>query len=285
MVKPAARREAVRHARDRYGVSLRRACGLIRIGSSSFYYEPDRRSDAGLREALRSAAAKRRRWGYRMLTELLRRNGFEDNHKRIYRIYREEGLQVKARKRRKTARWRGEKPEPASRANERWSMDFVSDQLADGRKIRTLNIVDDFTRECLAIEVDSSLGGWRVARVLDDLVSRRGHPERIVTDNGPEFTGKVLDRWAYEHRVKLEFIEPGKPVQNCYVESFNGTFRDDCLNEHWFVSLPEARALIESWRMDYNLNRPHSSLGGRTPDEFANNKPKKRILLTTGDSY
>lgn len=257
----------------------------MQIGPSSYYYRGNARGDGELREALREAALKRRRWGYRMLTEVLRRNGFGDNHKRIYRVYREEGLQVKARKRRKTARWRGTKPEPARGANERWSMDFVSDQLADGRKIRTLNVVDDFTRECLAIEVDSSLGGWRVARVLDRLVAQRGHPGRIVTDNGPEFTGKVLDRWAYEHRVKLEFIEPGKPVQNCYVESFNGTFRDDCLNEHWFVSLPEARALIEAWRIDYNTNRPHSSLGGRTPDEFANNKPKQRILLTTGNSH
>jgi putative transposase len=285
VVKPAAKREAVRHARERYGVSFRRACGLMQIGPSSYYYRGSSRGDQDLREALREAALKRRRWGYRMLAEVLRRNGFEDNHKRVYRVYREEGLQVKARKRRKTSRWRGERPEPARRANERWSMDFVSDQLANGRKIRTLNVVDDFTRECLAIEVDSSLGGWRVGRVLDRLVAERGHPERIVTDNGPEFTGKVLDRWAYEHRVKLEFIEPGKPVQNCYVESFNGTFRDDCLNEHWFVSLPEARALIEAWRIDYNTDRPHSSLGGRTPDEFANNKPKQRILLATRNSH
>lgn len=283
-MKPAAKREAVKMLLESFDVSLRRACGLIGIGSSSFYYEAAPRCDRALRSALRQAAQKRRRWGYRMLTEVLRRNGFVDNHKRIYRVYREEGLQVRIRRRRKTARWRGVKPRPASRANERWSMDFVSDQLADGRKIRTLNVVDDFTRECLAIEVDTSLGGWRVARVLDKLVAQRGHPQRVVTDNGPEFTGKVLDRWAYEHRVKLEFIEPGKPVQNCYVESFNGTFRDDCLNEHWFVSLKEARVLIETWRIDYNFNRPHSSLGGRTPDEFANNKPKQPILLTTGIS-
>ena len=284
MVKPAAKREAAKFLVKSFAVSLRRACGLMQIGPSSFYYRAQPRCDRRLRQALRTAAAKRRRWGYRMLTEVLRRDGFTDNHKRIYRVYREEGLQVQIRRRRKTARWRGAKPQPATGRNQRWSMDFVSDQLADGRKFRTLNIVDDFTRECLAIEVDTSLGGWRVARVLDRLVAERGHPERIVTDNGPEFTGKVMDRWAYEHRVKLEFIQPGKPVQNCYVESFNGTFRDECLNEHWFLSLREARDRIQAWRIDYNFNRPHSSLGGRTPDEYATNKPKQPILLTTGMS-
>ena len=265
-------------------MSLRRACGLMQIGPSSFYYRAQPRSDQRLREALRALAVKRRRWGYRMLTEVLRRNGFPDNHKRIYRVYREEGLQVQVRKRRKTARWRGSKPHRATGPNQRWSMDFVSDQLADGRKFRSLTIVDDFTRECLAIEVDTALGGWRVVRVLDRLVAKRAQPERIVTDNGPEFTGKVLDRWAYEQKVKLEFIQPGKPVQNCYVESFNGTFRDDCLNEHWFISLREARGRIERWRLDYNLNRPHSSIGGKTPIEFAHNKPKQPILLTAGKS-
>ena len=264
-MKPAAKREAAKFAQKTFAVSLRRACGLMQIGMSSYYYRGQAKPDDELREALKRVAAKRRRWGYRMITEVLRREGFSDNHKRIYRVYREEGLQVRARKRRKTARWRGAKPQPAQRANERWSMDFMSDQLADGRKIRVLNIVDDHTRQCLAMEVDTSLGGWRVARVLERVVAERGHPRRIVTDNGPEFTGKALDRWAYEHRVKLEFIEPGKPVQNAYVESFNGTCRNECLNEHWFVSLAEARRIIEDWRIDYNKNRPHSAHGDLTP--------------------
>lgn len=283
-MKPAAKREAVKFAQERFALSLRRACGLMQMAMSSYYYQHQEGSDEDLREALRRVAAKRRRWGYRMITEVLRREGFTDNHKRIYRIYREEKLQVKVRRRRKTARWRGAKPEPARRINERWSMDFMSDQLADGRKIRVLNVVDDFTRQCLAMEVDTSLGGWRVARVLDCLVAQRGHPERIVTDNGPEFTGKALDRWAYEHRVKLEFIEPGKPVQNAYVESFNGTCRNECLNEHWFVSLDEARELIEDWRIDYNDNRPHSSLGGQTPSEFANQPRERATRPTAGNS-
>ena len=284
-MKPAARREAAKFVHETFAVSLRRACGLMQIGLSSYYYRASGKPDGELREALRRVAAKRRRWGYRMLTEVLRREGFEDNHKRIYRVYREEKLQVKVRKRRKAARWRGAKPEPAARANERWSMDFMSDQLADGRKIRVLNIVDDYTRQCLAMEVDTSLGGWRVARVLDRLVAERGHPQRIVTDNGPEFTGRVMDRWAYEHRVKLEFIEPGKPVQNAYVESFNGTCRNECLNEHWFISLDEARSLIEDWRIDYNQNRPHSSLGFQTPAEFANQPRQQTTSTTAGNSH
>lgn len=236
---------------------------------SSYYYQPAPRGDTELRDALKEAAAKRNRWGYRMLTVLLRRQGFADNHKRIYRVYREEGLQVPIRRKRKTARWRGERPAPTSHRNDRWAMDFVSDQLACGRRIRTLNIVDEHTRECLAIEVDTSIGSARVCRVLDRIVAERGHPERLLTDNGPEFTGKELDRWGYEHCVKLEFIQPGKPTQNAFVESFNGTFRDECLNENWFLSLDDARQIIENWRVDYNEVRPHGSLGDQTPVEFA----------------
>ena len=266
---PAARKEAVEFACSNFPMSLRRACGLMQIQMSSYYYRHRPRPDEALRAALKEAAAKRRRWGYRMLAVLMERQGFKDNLKRIYRVYREEKLQVKIRRRRKTARWRGDKPVPATRPNERWSMDFMSDQLANGRTIRVFNVVDDFTRQCLAMEVDTSLNGVRVTRVLDRLVARHGHPQRIVMDNGPEFTGKALDRWAWEHRVQLAFIEPGKPVQNAFVESFNGTCRNECLNESWFLSLADARKIIENWRIDYNNQRPHSSLGGRTPSEFA----------------
>lgn len=266
---PAARKEAVEFACSNFPMSLRRACGLLQIQMSSYYYRHRPRPDEALRAALKEAAAKRRRWGYRMLAVLMERQGFKDNLKRIYRVYREEKLQVKIRRRRKTARWRGDKPVPASRPNERWSMDFMSDQLANGRTIRVFNVVDDFTRQCLAMEVDTSLNGVRVTRVLDRLVARHGHPQRIVMDNGPEFTGKALDRWAWEHRVHLAFIEPGKPVQNAFVESFNGTCRNECLNENWFLSLADARTIIENWRIDYNDQRPHSSLAGRTPSEFA----------------
>ena len=267
-MKPAARREAVRHLRECYAVSLRRACGLVGMRTSSYYYEAKAPDDGELRRVLKEVAARRRRWGYRMLTVLLRRRGFADNLKRIYRIYREEGLQVRVRRRRKTARWRGEASPSTCWRNDRWSMDFTSDQLACGRKIRTLNVIDDHTRECLAIEVDTSIGGERVGRVLDRLVTERGHPARILSDNGPEFSGKALERWCYEHRVGHEFIQPGKPVQNAFVESFNGTFRDECLNENWFVGLADARRIIEAWRVDYNEVRPHSSLDDRTPGEF-----------------
>jgi len=269
-VSPAAKREAVSHLRREHAVGIRRACGLIGLSASSYCYRPaPGREDAPLREALRQAAARRRRWGYRMLTMALRREGFLDNTKRIYRIYREEKLQVQVRRKRKRSLWRGEKPVAPEVANERWSMDFMSDQLADGRKIRTLNVVDDHTRECLAIEVDSSISGQRVARVLDRLVAQRGHPKRLLTDNGPEFAGKALARWSYEHCVEHLFIEPGKPVQNAFIESFNGTMRNECLNEHWFTRMAEARHIIEAWRVDYNECRPHSSLGGRSPAEFA----------------
>lgn len=267
---PAAKRDAVSFLRSGHAVGIRRACGLLRLSVSSYCYRPaPGREDAPLREALRQAASRRRRWGYRMLTMALRREGFLDNAKCIYRIYREEKLQVQVRRKRKRSLWRGEKPVAPQAANERWSMDFMSDHLADGRKIRALNVVDDHTRECLAIEVDSSLSGQRVTRVLDRLVAQRGHPKRLLTDNGPEFAGKALARWAYEHCVEHMFIEPGKPVQNAFIESFNGTMRNECLNEHWFTRMAEARQITEAWRVDYNECRPHSSLGGRSPAEFA----------------
>jgi putative transposase len=202
---------------------------------------------------------------------MLTREGYVVNHKKVYRIYCEEDLTVRKRKRKKSSKYRGERPVAPSRPNERWSMDFVHDSLAHGRKIRTLNIVDDFTRECLAIEVDHSIGGKRVIRVLEKLKAKRGLPDYLLTDNGPEFTGKDMENWAYTRDLKHLFIEPGKPVQNCFVESFNGRFRDECLNEHWFKCLMHAKSVIEQWRFDYNHNRPHGSLNKMTPAEFAKN--------------
>ena len=259
----------MKHLKEGYSVSLRRACRVLQMNTSSYYYESKPREDGELRAALKEAATQRKRWGYRMLTQKLRRDGFSDNHKRVYRIYREEGLQVPMRRKRKASLWRGEKAAPPVGINERWSMDFVSDQLASGRRIRMLTIVDDHTRECLAIEVDTSLSGNRVCRVLDRLIGGRGRPKGLLMDNGPEFTSKALDRWGYENEVKLHHIQPGKPVQNAFVESFNGTLRNECLNEHWFLDLLEAQELVENWRIDYNTERPHSSLGGMPPGEFA----------------
>lgn len=280
-MKPGAKKEAVKHLRETYPVSVRRACAVMDLQLSSYYYRSRPPRDAELRCAQKDLALKRRRWGYRMLAMSLKRQGFTDNVKRIYRIYREEGLQVPQRCKRKTSRWRGEQPKPSGGKDQRWSMDFMSDSLVDGRKIRVLNIVDDLTRECLAMEVDSSLSGERVARVLSRLLSQGRKPQRLVSDNGPEFTGKAMSCWAYENEIDHEFIEPGRPVQNAYVESFNGSCRNECLNEHWFLTLEDARRKAETWRLDYNIERPHSALGGKTPSEFSKELTQKTKNPTT----
>ncbi len=238
------------------------------ISRSSFGYRGSGGNTGLLTERLRALAAERRRFGYRRLHVLLCREGWTVNHKRVYRLYREEGLSVRRRRRKRVSRERCPMV-AATGPDQRWALDFVSDALFWGRKIRMLTVVDAFTRESLAIEVDMSLSGVRVARVLDRVITERGQaPDEIVLDNGPELTSKALDQWAYERGVQLRFIEPGKPVQNAYIESFNGRLRDECLNEHWFVSLPAARRTIEEWRIDYNRHRPHSSLGNLSPEEF-----------------
>jgi putative transposase len=263
-----ARREATRWVSSALGLSERRACRLMRISASSLRYRSHRPVIEGLRDRMLVLARERPRYGYRRLHVLLRREGYEVNHKRIHRLYRGEGLMVRRRLRKRIAASKRVPLPLPSRANERWSLDFVSDQLADGRVFRTLNIVDDFTRECRAIEVDTSLSGHRLVRVLERLCVEHGRPTALVMDNGPELTSKALDAWAYRAGVELRFIQPGKPVQNAYVESFNGKFRDECLSEHWFLSLHEARQVIEEWREDYNQFRPHSSLDDLTPEQF-----------------
>ena len=252
-----------------FQVSYRRVCGLLGRHRSTYHYRPQDRLDAPLAAALRGQAKRRRRWGYRRLMVLLRREGWTDNHKRICRVYRQEHLQISHRRKRRRSKERGRQPMPATALNQRWSMDFMSDQLADGRRIRVLNILDDFSRRCLASEVDTSLPGLRVCRVLDELVTRHGSPISLLVDNGPEFSGKALDEWAYRHGVRLDFIAPGKPTQNPYVESFNGKIRDECLNEHWFSCMADARRTLEIWRQDYNTVRPHSRLNDLTPEQFA----------------
>ena len=242
---------------------------MVGLSRSSYYYPARPRDDTALTEALKQAATKRRRWGYRRLMIVLRRQGFADNHKRIHRVYRQAGLQVPQRRRKRAAKWRGGQPPLPDRPHGRWSMDFIHDATMRGQRLRALNIVDDYTRQCLHIEVDTSLGGRRVCRVLDQLLALHGKPACVLMDNGPEFTSRALDQWAYEHDVKLQFIEPGKPMQNGFVESFNGRLRDECLNEHWFEDVAQARRIIEDWRVDYNTRRPHSALGYRTPEEFA----------------
>jgi len=238
-----------------------------------------------LRTRIRELAAERPRWGYRRIHLRLRREGWAVNRKRVQRIYREEGLAV----RRKGKRRRSQVPrpvrEPLGRVNERWSLDFVSDTLANGRTFRCLRVVDEFSRECLAIHVAHSIQAVRVIEVLERLRAARGLPEVVITDNGSEFTSRAFDAWAYARGVKIRYIQPGKPVQNCFVESFNGTFRDECLNLHWFISLADARRTIEAWRTDYNRVRPHSSLGDLTPEEFVQvQSPSEELLATTINS-
>ncbi len=258
----------MRHLETSRAYSERRACGLVGISRSSCRYQESSRDDGPLRDRLCELAAQRRRFGYRRLHVLLRREGWQVNHKRVHRLYRAAGLAVRKRARKRVARGRAPAQAPTA-PNQCWSLDFVSDALSWGRKIRMLTVVDAFTREALAIEVDTSLSGAQVARVLDRLVAARGAaPRTIRLDNGPELTSKALDQWAYAHGVHLDFIEPGKPVQNCFIESLNGRFRDECLNEHWFQSLPHVRRIVEEYRIDYNWRRPHSSLGNRTPEEF-----------------
>jgi putative transposase len=250
------------------GHSERRACALAGLRRSTCRYRHRRQQPEGLVARLRELAAAKPRYGYRFLHELLRREVGPINLKRVYRLYRAEGLAVRRRRRRRLRVSRPAPPVALSRPNERWSMDFVHDYLADGRRLRTLNIIDAFTRECLAIEVDTSLPGGRVVRALDRLVWQYGLPETLRVDNGPEFISTALDRWAFKHGVKIDFIQPGKPSQNGHVESFNGRFRDECLAQAHFPTLDRARAEIELWRVEYNCERPHSSLRYETPKTF-----------------
>lgn len=252
------------------------------LSRTAYSYHSETGGDAALRRRLRELAAQRRRFGSPRLHVLLKREGLVVNHKRTERIYREEGLALRRKRRRKGAAvTRVIIPAP-ERANQKWSMDFVSDSVVTGRRFRALTIVDDYSRECPAIEVDTSLGGARVVGVLERLAELRGLPEVITVDNGPEFAGKVLDEWAYRKGVKLSFIRPGKPVENAFAESFNSRLRDECLNDNWFLSLRHAREVIEAWRKDYNTVRPHSSLGGLAPQEFIELDGKTKIRLALG---
>ena len=277
MVTPEQRRTAVTRAMEAADLTERQACRYTGFARSSRRYVPTRASDAALRERLHTLALLRPRWGYRRLHRLLRREGLRVNRKRVQRVYRDAGLHVRRRPRKRVALERIPRIAPA-RANERWSMDFVSDALADGREFRAFTLVDDFTRECPVIEVDRSLPGERIVRVLERVALVRGVPATIVCDNGPEFCSEALDQWAYASGVALEFIQPGKPVQNCYIESFNGRLRDECLNESWFISPADAQETIEAFRVDYNEVRPHGGLAGCTPREFIQRQKRKTKL-------
>jgi putative transposase len=269
MVTPAARRDAVTYLRQAYEMSERRAIRVIGADRSSVRYRSTRPDDGPLRERLKALAAERRRFGYRRLHVLLRREGHAVNRKRVQRLYREERLTVRRRGGRKRALGERRPMETPVAANQRWSLDFVADQLTDGRRFRILEVYDDCTRECLALVADTSIGGRRVARELDAIIRWRGKPKTIVSDNGTELTSNAILEWADAHKVAWHYIAPGKPQQNAFSESFNGRLRDELLNETLFRSLPDARAKLEAWRHDFNEVRPHSSLGYLTPRAFA----------------
>nr|WP_087141672.1 IS3 family transposase [Brevundimonas diminuta] len=269
VVGPAAMRQAVAHLKAAFGVSERRACSIIKADRKSVRYRSCRQPDTALRERLRALAVERRRFGYRRLFVLLRREGEASGKNRIYRLYREEGLTVRKRRSRRRAIGTRAPILVEARPNARWSLDFVHDQFATGRRFRILNVVDDVTRECLAAIPDTSISGRRVARELTALIARRGRPAMIVSDNGTEFTSTAILAWAQDHGVDWHYIAPGKPTQNGFVESFNGRMRDELLNESLFFSLDHARQKVAAWALDYNTRRPHSSIGYLTPEAFA----------------
>lgn len=269
MVTPAAKREAVGHLRVVHEVSERRACSVLGADRGSIRYRHRRPDDAEVRSRLRALAAERRRFGYRRLGVLLAREGIEMNHKKLLRLYREEKLTVRKRGGRKRALGTRAPMALPQGPNQRWSLDFVSDAFIDGRRFRVLAVVDDFTRENLCLVPDTSISGARVARELDAIIGRRGRPCAIVSDNGTELTSNAILKWSQVQRVEWHYIAPGKPMQNAFVESFNGRLRDECLNETLFTSLPHARAVLAAWQRDYNHVRPHSGLGGATPFEVA----------------
>lgn len=258
----------------RFPIGVRRTCGLLQLPRASWYYRAHRREDTALRRRLRELAQARPRFGYLRVHVLLRREGWRINKKRVHRLYREEGLTVRLARRRKRASHLRVVPPPPQQANERWSMDVVADTLLDGRRFRALTVVDNWSRHSPLIEVDFALTGAKVVSALERVVKPRGYPRMITVDTGSEFASKALDAWAYAHGVKLDFIRPGKPVENAVIESFNGRFRDECLNAQVFISLHDARQKIEAWRMDYNEHRPHSALGDLTPREFVERAAK-----------
>ncbi len=268
--------------RTAYKLTMRRACRLIQIPRPTAYYRSRKKTWNELRIRLRDLAAVRVRYGYRRLHVLLRREGWRINHKLVWRIYREEGLAVRTKRRKKkVSRLRVILPE-AKAPNERWSMDFMSDGLFTSRRFRVFTLVDHFSRESPAIVADHSIPGRRVVEVLGHLAGLGIRPEVITVDNGPEFSGRALDDWAHRHGVKLDFIRPGKPVENAYIESFNGKLREECLNLHWFQTIEEAQEKIEAWRIDYNRHRPHSALNDQTPSEFVENFDPSRAVEKAG---
>jgi putative transposase len=268
MVSGPERRQVTAFLQETFDMSERRACRVLDQSRSTQRYGSRRVEIPRLRERLVELAQARPRFGYPRLHLLLRREGFPVNRKRVYRLYCASGLKLRPKRRRKGAPRERHPMTPAAKVNASWSLDFVSDRLADGRAFRTLTVVDDFLKRCPALEVDTSITGARVTRTLDRAIEIHGKPDRLIMDNGPEFTSRAMIEWAGRRGIELAWIDPGKPIQNAFAESFNSRFRDECLNQHHFTTLDDARALIEAWRQDYNSVRPHTSLRGETPERF-----------------
>lgn len=269
-MRPSQRREWVPELIRRFGCSQRNALRVVGMSTSVYRYQPVKRDESVLKMRIKEITQTRVHYGYRRVHVMLRREGHFDNVKRVYRIYREEGLSLRLKRPRRNKAAKLRQPKRLAHAiNEIWSMDFVADEIFDGRRMRMLTMVDCYTRESLAIDVGQSLKGEDVVNSLNRIIWDRGTPKTIKVDNGSEFVSKVLDKWAYEHRVELDFSRPGKPTDNAQVESFNGRLRQECLNAHWFMSLADAQMKIEAWRVDYNESRPHSALNWLTPAEFA----------------
>ncbi len=278
MVTSAQRREAVAHLETTHEMSERRACRIIGVDRTSVRYRRTKSDDADLRARIKALAHERRRFGYRRLYILLRREGRLVNKKRVQRIYQEERLMVRRRGGRKRALGLRAPMVAPDRPNACWSLDFVHDQMTNGRRFRVLAVVDNCTRECLALVSDTSISGVRVARELDRIIAWRGRPDAVTSDNGTELTSNAILKWADDRCVGWQYIQPGKPQQNAFSESFNGRLRDELLNETLFRSLPHARVVLEAWRDDYNMQRPHSKLGWQTPADYARAWAEKEEL-------
>jgi putative transposase len=262
-------REIVDEVKTDYGVSARFACRVLQFPESTYFYRSRRQPRTALRLRLRELAASRPRYGYHRLHVLLRREGWVVNRKLVYRLYREEGLAVRTRRRRKVASQPRLALSAPTETNERWAMDFVSDELARGGRFRVFTVIDVFTRECLALHAKRSIRSKDVTAVLDGVITQRGVPAAITCDNGTEFTSKMFDEWAFLRKIQLDFIRPGKPVENAYIESFNGRLREECLSQHWFTDIDDAQAAMAAWIKDYNESRPHTSLGDLAPADYA----------------
>ena len=280
-MKPEVKREAVRWLQAQYDISERRGCKTVKLPRKTYRYKSKMSDQAPLRMRIKEIAASRVRYGYKRIHILLKREGWVVNHKRVYRIYCEEGLNVRSKTRRKRISGARISREDIKNINQCWAMDFVSDALFNGRRFRSLTIIDVYTRECLGLYADKRITGVQVVEALETICSERGTPERIRVDNGPEFISKVLDAWAYSANINLDFSRPGKPTDNAHIESFNGSLRDECLNINWFLSIEDARDKLSAWRTDYNEFRPHSSLWNLTPQDYAKQIAHERLLVPT----